>query len=105
MATVKRYPTAQGERWEVRFRQPNGMASRKRGFATKRAAEDWDADNRSKMNRGDFVAPSKGRAKVGDLAPEWLERKSATTEPSHSRHAGQRLACPRRTRLGCGTGQ
>ena len=37
------------------------------------------------MNRGDFVAPSKGRAKVGDLAPEWLERKSATTEPSHSR--------------------
>jgi integrase len=85
MATIKRYPTAQGEMWEVRYRQPNGATSRKRGFATKRAAEDWDADNRSKMNRGDFVAPSKGRAKVGDLAPEWLERKKATTEPSHSR--------------------
>lgn len=85
MATIKRYPTAGGERWEVRYRQPNGSSSRKRGFTTKRAAEDWDANNKVSINSGSYVAPSKGRAKVGDLAPGWLERKKSTTEPSHSR--------------------
>ena len=85
MATIKRYQTAAGERWEVRYRQPNGNTSRKRGFTTKRAAEDWDANNTVSINSGSYVAPSKGRVKVGDLAPGWLERKKATTEPSHSR--------------------
>ena len=28
MATVRRYQTAAGERWEVRYRQPNGATSR-----------------------------------------------------------------------------
>ncbi len=37
------------------------------------------------MNKGDFVSPVKGRIKVGDLSQGWLERKKATTEPSHSR--------------------
>lgn len=85
MATIKRYQTATGERWEVRYRQPNGITSRKRGFTTKRAAEDWDANNKVSINSGSYVAPSKGRVKVGDLAPGWLERKKSTTEPSHSR--------------------
>lgn len=85
MATIKRYPTASGDRWEVRYRQPNGNTSRKRGFATKRAAEDWDANNKVSINSGSYVAPSKGRATIGDLALPWLERKKSTTEPSHSR--------------------
>lgn len=85
MATIKRYQTAGGERWEVRYRQPNGNTSRKRGFTTKRAAEDWDANNKVAINTGSYVAPSRGRVTVGHLAPGWLERKKATTEPSHSR--------------------
>ncbi|PND54439.1 site-specific integrase [Mycobacterium sp. ENV421] len=85
MATIKRYQTATGERWEVRYRQPNGNTSRKRGFTTKRAAEDWDANNKVAINSGAYIPPSKGRVKVGDLAQPWLERKKATTEPSHSR--------------------
>ncbi|GAB5896083.1 site-specific integrase [Mycolicibacterium mageritense] len=85
MATIKRYQTAGGERWEVRYRQPNGITSRKRGFATKKAAEDWDADTKVAINAGSYVSPSKGRVKVGDLATAWLERKKNTTEPSHSR--------------------
>lgn len=85
MATIRRYQTSAGEQWEVRYRQPNGITSRKRGFATKRAAEDWDANNKVAINTGAYVAPSKGRAKVGDLATAWLERKRSTTEPSHSR--------------------
>lgn len=85
MATVKRYKTARGELWEVRYRQPNGATSRKRGFATKKAAEDWDANNRVAINRGEFVSPTKGKARVGNLAQSWLDRKKATTAPSHSR--------------------
>ena len=73
MATIRRYQTSAGEQWEVRYRQPNGITSRKRGFATKRAAEDWDANNKVAINTGAYVAPSKGRAKVGDLA---TDRKS-----------------------------
>ena len=41
MATIKRYQTAAGEQWEVRYRQPNGITSRKRGFTTKRDASAW----------------------------------------------------------------
>jgi len=41
MATVRRYQTAAGERWEVRYRQPNGATSRKRGVTTKRDASVW----------------------------------------------------------------
>lgn len=85
MATIKRYATAAGPRWEVRYRTPEGATSRKRGFETKKAAENWDADNKVAINKGDYVAPSRGRVKVGDLAPAWLDRKTATTEPSHSR--------------------
>lgn len=85
MATVRRYKTASGERWEVRYRQPNGITSRKRGFTTKASAESWEARNKVSIDVGDFVQPSKGRARVGDLSGGWLERKKATTEPSHSR--------------------
>ena len=85
MAAPRRYQTASGERWEVRYRQPNGATSRKRGFPTKRAAEDWAANTLVAINTGTYVAPAKGRVKVGDLAPAWIERKKATTEPSHSR--------------------
>lgn len=85
MATIRRYRIAAGDRWEVRYRQPNGVTSRKRGFTTKKRAEDWDANNTVSLNKGDYVAPSRGRAKVGDLAGPWLKRKEATTEPSHSR--------------------
>ena len=84
MATIKRYQTAAGELWEVRYRQPNGITTRKRGFATKKAAEDWDADNRSKMNRGEFVSPSKGRTKVGDLAQPWLDQEEGHDRAEHT---------------------
>lgn len=85
MAKTKRYQTAKSERWEVRYRKPDGGTTRKRGFLTKAAAESWEASNKVSLDSGAYVAPAKGRIKVGDLAAPWLERKKATTEPSHSR--------------------
>jgi integrase len=85
MAKARRYQTASGDRWEVRYRKPDGGTTRKRGFTTKAAAESWEASNKVSIDSGAYVAPSKGRVKVRDLATDWLDRKRATTEPSHSR--------------------
>ncbi|CPR37330.1 site-specific integrase [Mycobacteroides abscessus subsp. abscessus] len=85
MAKAKRYQTAGGDRWEVRYRKPDGSTTRKRGFTTKAAAESWEASNKVSIDSGAYVAPAKGRVKVRDLATDWLDRKRATTEPSHSR--------------------
>ena len=84
LATIRRYQTAAGELWEVRYRQPNGATNRKRGFSTKRDAENWNATNMVAINHGSYSPPSLGRVKVADLAQAWLERKAATTAPSHS---------------------
>lgn len=85
MATIKRYQTASGERWEVRYRQPNGITSRKRGFTTKRDASAWAAKAEASKAEGAFVSPSRGRVIVGDLAAGWLVRQQQTLSPSYYR--------------------
>jgi hypothetical protein len=85
MATIKRYPTAQGERWEVRYRQPNGATSRKRGFATKRDASVWASKVETSKAEGAYVSPARGRMTVGDLSVGWLSRQEQTLSPSYYR--------------------
>jgi integrase len=85
MATIKRYPTAQGERWEVRYRQPNGVTSRKRGFATKRDASVWASKVETAKAEGAYVSPARGRMSVGDLSVGWLSQQEQTLSPSYYR--------------------
>lgn len=85
MATIKRYPTAAGERWEVRYRQPNGATSRKRGFTTKRDASAWASKVETTKAEGAFVSPARGRVTVGDLSVGWLARQEQTLSPSYYR--------------------
>lgn len=85
MATIRRYQTAGGERWEVRYRQPNGTTSRKRGFATKRDASAWASKVETSKVEGAYVSPSRGRATVGDLSVAWLARQEQTLSPSYYR--------------------
>jgi len=85
MATIKRYPTAAGEKWEVRYRQPNGATSRKRGFSTKRDASAWASKAETSKAEGAFVSPARGRVTVGDLAAGWLARQEQTLSPSYYR--------------------
>jgi len=61
MATVRRYQTAAGERWEVRYRQPNGATSRKRGVTTKRDASVWASKVETSKVEGACVSPARGR--------------------------------------------
>lgn len=85
MATINRYSTAAGERWEVRYRQPSGTSSRKRGFTTKRDASAWAAKVETTKAEGAYVSPARGRVTVGDLATGWLARQEQTLAPSYYR--------------------
>lgn len=85
MATIRRYQTAGGELWEVRYRQPNGITTRKRGFTTKRDASAWASKVETSKAEGAYVSPARGRVTVGDLSVGWLARQEQTLSPSYYR--------------------
>jgi hypothetical protein len=85
MAAISRYQTASGELGEVRYRQPNGITSRKRGFTAKRDASVWTSNVETSKAEGAYVAPARGRATLGDLSVGWLARQEQTLSPSSYR--------------------
>lgn len=86
MATIKRYETKSGAiLYRVRYRTPDHRSTQKRGFKTKRDAEQFAATIEVAKLRGEYIAPSLGRVTVGELAADWLARKRQATAPSHSR--------------------
>lgn len=82
---VKQYTDARTgkPRYLVRYRKPDGRQTTKRGFATKRDAEAWLTAIEGAKQRGEFVAVSAGRARVGDLAPAWLAAKQVRVKPAY----------------------
>jgi integrase len=85
VAQVVPYQTAQGKRYRVRYRTPDRRQTDKRGFKTKREAQAWADEVEVNKRRGEYVAPSLGRARVGELATDWLARKQQACAPSHYR--------------------
>ena len=85
MAQVVAYQTAQGKRYRVRYRAPDRRQTDKRGFKTKREAQAWANEVEVNKRRGEYMAPSLGRATVGELAKDWLTRKQRAAAPSHHR--------------------
>ncbi|MFF3179953.1 tyrosine-type recombinase/integrase [Rhodococcus pyridinivorans] len=82
MATISRYDTSAGKRWEVRYRTPERKTTRKRGFTSKRQAQDFAATVEVEKMRGEYVPPQLGYITIGEIAPAWLERKAADLKPS-----------------------
>lgn len=83
MATIDRYQTSSGAtRYRVRYRTPDRRQTDKRGFKTKRDAEQWAAKNEVDKLRGEYVAPSLGKVAVGELGPGWLARQKGHMKPS-----------------------
>ncbi|WAM17520.1 tyrosine-type recombinase/integrase [Rhodococcus sp. JS3073] len=82
MATVTKYSTQAGTRYEVRHRTPSNGSTRKRGFTTKRDAQAYAAQVEVAKQTGAFVQASSGRATVGSLGPAWVERQKAHVKPS-----------------------
>ena len=78
MATIESYETAGGKRYQVRYRTPQQTQTKKRGFRTKRDAEDFANTVEVRKLEGNYVAPSLGRVTVAELAPVWLSRKELT---------------------------
>lgn len=85
MAAVMEYPTKSGKRYKVRYYTPDRRQTDRRGFKTKREAQRFAAEVEVQKAKGEYVAPSLGRARVGDLATDWLARKQQATAPSHFR--------------------
>jgi integrase len=86
MATIEKYQTSRGAmRYRVRYRTPDNRQTDKRGFTTKRDAEQFAATVEVAKMRGEYVAPTLGRVTVGELASDWLARKRQATAPSSYR--------------------
>jgi integrase len=83
MAGVYSYETAAGKRlWRAVWRDPLNQQTSKRGFTTKRAAEEHIARQTISKADGTYIAASAARATVGELAGPWLADKAALLKPS-----------------------
>ncbi|WP_395704754.1 tyrosine-type recombinase/integrase [Rhodococcus ruber] len=86
MATVSSYETAAGKRWEVRYRTPERTTTRKRGFISKRQAQDFAATVEVEKMTGSYVAPSAGRILFRDVAENWMSSKVNLSASTRSRY-------------------
>ena len=87
MATIKPYFLKSGaKRYLVRYYTPERDQTMKRGFTTKRDAEDWAAENTVAMNTGEWRPDSAGKTTVAQAAEEWLKIKKSSVAPKT--HAG-----------------
>ena len=88
MASVEPYQNAAGKTlYMVRYRGPDRKSKKKRGFRSKRAANEWLQDNEVAIRGGKWRPAIAGRITVTQLAREHLEVKrpslSATTIPAY----------------------
>jgi hypothetical protein len=56
MATIESYETAAGKRYQVRYRTPQRTQTKKRGFRTKRDAQEFAATVEVEKMTGQYVA-------------------------------------------------
>ena len=83
MATVEKYQTRSGVTlYRVRYRTPDNRQTDKRGFHTKREADQFAATVEVAKMRGEYVSPSHAKVTVGELGPAWLDRQRGHLKPS-----------------------
>lgn len=82
MATIESYETAAGKRYRVRYRTPDRRQTDKRGFTSKRAAQDFAATVEVEKMTGSYVPPALGKVTVRELGTDWVERKQTDLKPS-----------------------
>lgn len=84
MGTVKSYETKGGRRYRARWYNPEGRREEKWGFTSKREAQDFIANQRARITRGEYIENNAGRATVATLGEEWLAAQSRL-KPSYRR--------------------
>src|SRR4051794_11281969 len=72
MASIDRRKTTNGEnRWEVRYRAPDGR-ERSRTFRTRRDAEKYASTAEADKARGSWIDPRDAALTFGEVADRWL---------------------------------
>ena len=83
MGTVKPYSTkTKGRLYEVWYTKPDGTRGHDRGFKLKRDAEAHLATVEVSKLKGAFIDRADGRATVGELGAQWVERHRSKVTPS-----------------------
>ncbi len=72
MGSIEPYETKAGRRYRVRYRKPDRSQTQKRGFRTKRDAEQYLAAQQVAQMRGHWVDPSRARVDVASVAADWI---------------------------------
>jgi hypothetical protein len=71
VATIESYQTSSGaKRYVVRYRTPQRTQTKKRGFKTKRDAQEFAATVEVEKLTGKYVAPSLGQVTVRELGSD-----------------------------------
>ncbi len=84
MGSVEAYETAGGKRYRVQYRTPDRRNTMKRGFRTKREAEQFLAVTEVSKLRGDWVDATKSRATIEELASAWYDAQVQIKETTRS---------------------
>ena len=82
MGSVHPYKTKEGKRYLVRYRKPDGTNAAKRGFRTKREAEEYIATVSVSISANQYVDPGDARITIADLGADWLQDQAAVIKPS-----------------------
>jgi len=83
MGSVYAYETSAGKKlYRAVWRDPNNQQTSKRGFATKRDAEQHIARQTVAKADGTYIAPAAAKVTISDLGTSWLDDKRALLKPS-----------------------
>lgn len=69
--------------WQVRMRDPQDRQITKRGFAAKREAQAWEAEQKRAMRSGTYTAAEGGRVRLDAVYTSWLESKQISERTKH----------------------
>jgi integrase len=88
MGSIEPYDTSRGRRYRVRYRKPDHSQTDKRGFRTKREAEQFLASMEISKARGAYVDPTLGRVTLERWMSLWLGTRQDLRATSRTRAAG-----------------
>lgn len=82
MGSIYPYSTKEGKRYLVRYIKPDQRQGAKRGFRTKRDAEEFLASVSVSITQNQYVDPSDAKVTISELAGVWLQDQGAVLKPS-----------------------
>ena len=84
MASIRPYELADGSRrWFVQYRDTSHAFHRKRGFKTKKMAQDYARRMETSLTDGTWVNPQRGQATISQLATTWMQGKKGVVKPHY----------------------